>query len=51
MTGLAVVENLRAGLCDLVVDQGRTGYEHLGVPRGGAADPAALAVAKQAGRE
>jgi biotin-dependent carboxylase-like uncharacterized protein len=47
MTGLAVVENLRAGLCDLVVDQGRTGYEHLGVPRGGAADPAALAVANK----
>ena len=47
MTGLAVVEILRAGLCDLVVDQGRTGYEHLGVPRGGAADPAALAVANR----
>lgn len=47
MTGLAVVEIERAGLCDLVVDQGRPGYEHLGVPRGGAADPAALAVANR----
>lgn len=47
MTGLAVVEVERAGLCDLVVDQGRPGYEHLGVPRGGAADPAALAVANR----
>jgi biotin-dependent carboxylase-like uncharacterized protein len=47
MTGLAVVEIVRAGLCDLVVDQGRPGYEHLGVPRGGAADPAALAVANK----
>jgi len=45
MTGLAVVEIVCAGLCDLVVDQGRPGYEHLGVPHGGAADPAALAVA------
>ena len=47
MTGIAVVEVLRAGLCDLVVDQGRPGYEHLGVPPGGAADPAALAVANR----
>ena len=47
MTGLVVVEIVRAGLCDLVVDQGRPGYEHLGVPRGGAADPAALAVANR----
>ncbi len=45
MIGIAVVEMARAGLCDLVVDQGRSGYEHLGVPCGGAADPAALAVA------
>ena len=47
MTGLAVVEIVRAGLCDLVVDQGRPGYEHLGVPSGGAADPDALAVANR----
>lgn len=47
MTGLAAVEIVRAGLCDLVVDQGRPGYEHLGVPHGGAADPAALAVANR----
>lgn len=47
MTGLAVVEILRAGLCDLAVDQGRPGHEHLGVPRGGAADPAALAAANR----
>ncbi|MCU0810057.1 MAG: biotin-dependent carboxyltransferase family protein [Thiobacillaceae bacterium] len=42
-----MVEILRAGQCDLVVDQGRQGYEHFGVPRGGAADPAALAVANR----
>lgn len=47
MTAPSVVEVVRAGLCDLVVDQGRPGYEHLGVPRGGAADPAALAVANR----
>jgi biotin-dependent carboxylase-like uncharacterized protein len=45
MTKLVVVEIVRAGMCDLVVDQGRPGYEYLGVPHGGAADPAALAVA------
>jgi biotin-dependent carboxylase-like uncharacterized protein len=47
MTGVAVVEIERAGLCDLVVDLGRPGHEHLGVPHGGAADPAALAVANR----
>lgn len=40
-----MIEVLRAGLCDLVVDQGRPGWGALGVPAGGAADPAALAAA------
>jgi biotin-dependent carboxylase-like uncharacterized protein len=43
----AVIEVERAGLCDLVVDRGRPGYAHLGVPRGGAADPQALAAANR----
>jgi len=38
-----MIDVLRAGLCDLVMDHGRTGYGALGVPVGGAADPAALA--------
>ena len=38
-----MIEILRAGLCDLVMDQGRPGYAAFGVPAGGAADPAALA--------
>jgi len=38
---------LRTGLCDLVMDQGRFGYGALGVPVGGAADPAALAAANR----
>jgi biotin-dependent carboxylase-like uncharacterized protein len=40
-----MIEVLRAGLCDLVLDQGRPGLGALGVPAGGAADPAALAAA------
>lgn len=40
-----MIEVLRAGLSDLVVDQGRTGFAALGVPVGGAADPVALAAA------
>lgn len=42
-----MIEVLRAGLCDLVMDQGRPGRGGLGVPRGGAADPAALAAANR----
>jgi biotin-dependent carboxylase-like uncharacterized protein len=37
-----MIEILRAGLCDLVMDQGRPGWAALGVPAGGACDPAAL---------
>lgn len=40
-----MIEVLRAGLCDLVMDQGRPGWGALGVPAGGAADAAALAAA------
>lgn len=40
-----MIEVLRAGLCDLVMDQGRPGRGSLGMPAGGAADPAALAAA------
>ena len=42
-----MIEVLRAGLCDLVMDQGRPGRGALGVPAGGAADPAALAAANR----
>jgi biotin-dependent carboxylase-like uncharacterized protein len=42
-----MIEVLHAGLCDLVMDQGRPGQGALGVPAGGAADPAALAVANR----
>ena len=42
-----MMEVLRAGLCDLVMDQGRPGRGALGVPAGGAADPAALAAANR----
>ena len=38
-----MIEVLHAGVCDLVMDQGRPGLGALGVPAGGAADPAALA--------
>jgi 5-oxoprolinase (ATP-hydrolysing) subunit C len=40
----AVLEVPQAGLCTLVVDEGRPGRRSLGVPLGGAADRAALAV-------
>ncbi len=40
-----MMEVLRAGLSDLVMDQGRAGLGALGVPTGGAAHPAALAAA------
>lgn len=42
-----MVEIQRAGLCDLVADLGRPGRGVLGVPAGGAADPAALAAANR----
>jgi biotin-dependent carboxylase-like uncharacterized protein len=42
-----MIEVLRAGLCDLVMDPGRPGWGALGVPAGGAADPAALAAANR----
>ena len=42
-----MIEVLRAGLCDLVMDAGRPGRGALGVPAGGAADPAALAAANR----
>lgn len=42
MTSPRVIDVLRAGLCDLVMDGGRHGYTHLGVPIGGAADGLAL---------
>lgn len=41
------VEVVRAGVCDLVMDQGRAGCGALGVPVGGAADPAALVAANR----
>ena len=42
MSALPVIEVLRHGLCDLVMDGGRAGFVHLGVPVGGAADALAL---------
>ena len=42
-----MIEVLEAGLCDLVVDQGRRGQGASGVPVGGAADPQALAAANR----
>lgn len=42
-----MIEVLRNGMCDLVMDQGRSGWGALGVPLGGAADPAALAAANR----
>lgn len=42
-----MIEVLRAGLCDLVMDQGRPGWAALGVPAGGAADGPALAAANR----
>jgi biotin-dependent carboxylase-like uncharacterized protein len=40
-----MIEVMKAGLCDLAMDLGRPGWGALGVPTGGAADPAALAAA------
>ncbi|MHB1185999.1 5-oxoprolinase subunit C family protein [Thiobacillus sp.] len=42
-----MIEVLRAGLCDLVMDPGRSGWRALGVPAGGAADVASLAAANR----
>lgn len=42
-----MIEVLSSGLCDLVMDQGRSGRGVLGVPVGGAADSAALAAANR----
>lgn len=42
-----MIEVLRAGQCDLVMDQGRPRFGALGVPVGGAADPAALRAANR----
>jgi biotin-dependent carboxylase-like uncharacterized protein len=42
-----MIEVLRAGMCDLVMDPGRPGWSVLGVPAGGAADPAALMAANR----
>lgn len=42
-----MIEVLRAGQCDLVMDRGRPRWGALGVPAGGAADPAALAAANR----
>jgi biotin-dependent carboxylase-like uncharacterized protein len=42
-----MIEILRAGLCDLVMDGGRPGRGALGVPAGGAADQQALAAANR----
>lgn len=42
-----MIEVLRPGLCDLVMDGGRPGWGRLGVPAGGAADRAALAAANR----
>lgn len=42
-----MIEVLRAGRCDLVIDQGRPGLRAIGVPAGGAADGAALAAANR----
>ena len=42
-----MIEVLRAGLCDLVMDLGRPGLGAFGVPAGGAADSAALAAANR----
>lgn len=42
-----MIEVLRAGACDLVMDQGRPGQGVYGVPVGGAADAAALVAANR----
>ncbi|MET8835745.1 biotin-dependent carboxyltransferase family protein [Micromonospora sp. NPDC004540] len=42
-----MIEVLRAGALTTVQDQGRLGWAHLGVPRSGALDPAALRLANR----
>ena len=44
---VGVIEVLRAGALTTVQDQGRLGFAHLGVPRSGALDPAALRLANR----
>ncbi|MCM0674119.1 allophanate hydrolase subunit 2 family protein, partial [Micromonospora phytophila] len=41
------LEVVRAGALTTVQDQGRPGWAHLGVPRSGALDPAALRLANR----
>lgn len=43
----AVIEVVGAGVLVLLQDRGRPGYAHLGVPRAGALDPAAAALANR----
>ncbi|MFF5172466.1 biotin-dependent carboxyltransferase family protein [Micromonospora sp. NPDC000089] len=45
--GAGVIEVLRAGARTTIQDPGRPGWAHLGVPRSGALDPAALALANR----
>ncbi|MFF5054313.1 biotin-dependent carboxyltransferase family protein [Micromonospora sp. NPDC000663] len=47
MTGHTQIGVLRAGALTTVQDQGRPGWAHLGVPRSGALDPAALRLANR----
>ncbi|GAB3949197.1 hypothetical protein GCM10027614_47550 [Micromonospora vulcania] len=47
MTGPVEIEVLRAGALTTVQDLGRPGWAHLGVPRSGALDPAALRLANR----
>ncbi len=47
MSAPGVIEVMRAGACDLVMDSGRYGFVHLGVPVGGAADVRALQAANR----
>lgn len=42
-----MIEVLRAGVCDLIMDLGHSGRGALGLPAGGAADPGALAAANR----
>jgi biotin-dependent carboxylase uncharacterized domain len=44
---MKTLQVLRAGACDLVIDRGRPGFAHLGVPLGGAADRRAFAQANR----
>ena len=42
-----MIEVVRAGALTTVQDEGRAGFAHLGVPRSGALDPAALRLANR----